>query len=540
MRFRVRTIGSLLALSVMVLGLHGGTALGDVYTWTGATGDGVWGTTGNWAGGVAAPVDGTYTDAATLAVSYTSGSRALTYSADQGHTTYANTTAGAGLLVKAGAFNITGGTFEVAGSTYDQLGTTTGNGTMTVSGGGTYLNTSTAANVLVMQYSGNTKAALNVNDGGLVAVNTLRMNMQGGATSTGSATATIRSGGTLSTNAVYEKSGSGITSQLYFYGGTFQARNANAYIGMAGGAVGLLDSVKLYGSSAGGTTTGGVIFDSNGYNITVLNALAYGTAAGCVTKVGEGTLTLGAGLTNTYWGATTVNAGKLVVNGSIDRSSGVILAAGATLGGTGSVTTISGAGSVGPGNSPGILTASNIDPSAGTDFSFELTAAAPTYSSGTANSSNDVLRLTGVTHSQNVTANVSPITSALTSDNVVDVYFGLSSLAAGDSFLGGFYEDGATDFTSMISGASYNFFVLGDGAGTHAYNGVNYYTLAEYNAGLSVDVATVASSAEFVAGTTVNGGVTQFTVAAVPEPATAVMLLGGLLGLVAYAWRKRK
>ncbi|MEN6406813.1 MAG: PEP-CTERM sorting domain-containing protein, partial [Thermoguttaceae bacterium] len=60
------------------------------------------------------------------------------------------------------------------------------------------------------------------------------------------------------------------------------------------------------------------------------------------------------------------------------------------------------------------------------------------------------------------------------------------------------------------------------------------------NSALSVDVTTVASTAEFVAGTPVNGGVTQFTVAAVPEPATAVMLLGGLLGLVAYAWRKRK
>ncbi|MEN6407388.1 MAG: PEP-CTERM sorting domain-containing protein, partial [Thermoguttaceae bacterium] len=53
------------------------------------------------------------------------------------------------------------------------------------------------------------------------------------------------------------------------------------------------------------------------------------------------------------------------------------------------------------------------------------------------------------------------------------------------------------------------------------------YDLPTLAAGLAWDTSSV--------GTT--GAI---SVTAVPEPATAVMLLGGLLGLIAYAWRKRK
>src|SRR5262249_34504602 len=58
-----------------------------------------------------------------------------------------------------------------------------------------------------------------------------------------------------------------------------------------------------------------------------------------------------------YTGATTVNAGTLIVNGSI-ASSPVTVNAGATLAGTGSVgaTTIMSGGTFAPGNSPGTMT----------------------------------------------------------------------------------------------------------------------------------------------------------------------------------------
>jgi autotransporter-associated beta strand protein len=80
-----------------------------------------------------------------------------------------------------------------------------------------------------------------------------------------------------------------------------------------------------------------------------------GGTGGSLVKVGTGTLTL-SGI-NTYTGATTVNAGTLIVNGSI-ASSPVTVNAGATLAGIGTVgaTTIMSGGTFAPGNSPGTMT----------------------------------------------------------------------------------------------------------------------------------------------------------------------------------------
>jgi len=277
-------------------------------------------------------------------------------------------------------------------------------------------------------------------------------------------------------------------------------------------------------SNAGTTLTLSGQFSSSGAETT-----------GSLLKTGDGALALSG--VNYYTGATTVSAGSLIVNGSIARSSGVSLAEDALLAGSGFVSDISGAGSVNPGNSPGILTAQSIDPSAGTDFAFEFTSLnSPNYGNATA-SLNDVLRLTGGT----------PTTAALTSENVIDLYFGVASLAAGDTFRGGFYVDVAGDDTGLaalmaaIEGASYNYYVLGDGAGSHAYGGASYYTLDEFNAAnasaYAFAISTAADTAAF-AGGTVSGGVMQFAV--VPEPNTLALLTFGLISLIAYAWRRRK
>jgi autotransporter-associated beta strand protein len=78
------------------------------------------------------------------------------------------------------------------------------------------------------------------------------------------------------------------------------------------------------------------------------------SGSGSLTKVGTGTLTL-SNAAHGYSGDTTINAGRLIVNGSI--ASPVTLNAGGTLGGSGTVYgNVQGAGRVAPGNSPGILT----------------------------------------------------------------------------------------------------------------------------------------------------------------------------------------
>jgi autotransporter-associated beta strand protein len=105
----------------------------------------------------------------------------------------------------------------------------------------------------------------------------------------------------------------------------------------------------------GGTNTGN-------NSIAAIPNGASGTVS--VTKSGTGTWILSA--TNSYTGATNVNAGKLVVNGNISTSNLTTVAPGATLAGNGSVgkTVINGTLSVG--NSPGIMTFTDTLTLAGT------------------------------------------------------------------------------------------------------------------------------------------------------------------------------
>ena len=234
---------------------------------------------------------------------------------------------------------------------------------------------------------------------------------------------------------------------------------------------------------------------------------------------------------SSYSGGTWVHAGALVVNGTIASSSGVSLDAGATLGGSGRVGAISGAGAVGPGNSPGILTATNVNPSGGLDFGFEFTQpGAPTWASGTA-SGNDVLRLTDPT---------TPFTTALGASNTIDVYFGVTSLSLNDTFQGGFFTDASGDFLSSIQSGSYTYYVLGNGLGTaKTYSGQGYYLLDTtfWPSFESVLVSTVSvASANFAGGTVTNGQVLQFAV--VPEPATLSLVAVGVV-LVAVARRRK-
>ena len=233
---------------------------------------------------------------------------------------------------------------------------------------------------------------------------------------------------------------------------------------------------------------------------------------------------------SSYTGGTWVHAGTLVVNGNITASSSVALDAGAALGGTGRVSAISGAGLVGPGNSPGILTAASVAPAGGLDFGFEFTQeGAPIWATGTA-SGNDVLRLTDPT---------TPFTTTLGASNAIDVYLGVTSLSLGDTFQGAFFTDASASFLSSIQNAAFTYYVLGNGAGTaKTYNGQGYYLLdtSFWPTFESVTVSTVSvASANFADGTVTNGQVMQLVV--VPEPAAIGLALLGM-ALAALARRK--
>lgn len=270
------------------------------------------------------------------------------------------------------------------------------------------------------------------------------------------------------------------------------------------------------GMTVGAINTGGFLVEVAGSGTATITGNVSGS--GGVALSGSRLKMTG---TSSYTGGTWVHSGTLVVGGSIASSSGVVVDAGAAIAGSGAVPALSGAGSVDPGNSPGILTSPSLNPSGGLDFNFEFTqTGSPTWGNASA-SGNDVLRLTDGS---------TPLTSALTSGNAVNVYLNVGSLSFGDTFRGGFFTDRDVDFLSSIGNGTYSYF-LADGGGSVIYSGVNY---SAYAGPFTFDWSTVAVTANFSGGTE-NGFVSQFT--AVPEPGTWAMLTALAGG--AMWWRRR-
>lgn len=243
---------------------------------------------------------------------------------------------------------------------------------------------------------------------------------------------------------------------------------------------------------------------------------------GSLVKQGGGLLALTGN--NSYSGPTTVSNGILAVNGQI--ASSVAVASGGTVAGSGLIGGIlSGAGLVSPGNSPGILTASEFDPTGGLGAAFEFRSAAPIYTSATA-SFNDVLRLT----------DASPFTTSLTGSNVINVYFDVDSIATGNVFEGGFFTGlSAGNLLTAVQDATFQYWIK-DNAGGTAFNGVNYKSLSSMPGITGVTLTTISREADFGSGP-VSGSVTQFII--VPEPGT-LAIAGIGVGIAGWMNRNRR
>jgi autotransporter-associated beta strand protein len=303
----------------------------------------------------------------------------------------------------------------------------------------------------------------------------------------------------------------GITSKITSAAGTLTiGGNINPHDATAGA------NAALIFDGAGNVVVNGGIGSTNNF--------AYG-----LTKNGAGTLTLNGA--NAYTSGTVIAGGTLLVSstGSLASTSvtvknggtfeynnnatayggAVILHSGSKLTGSGRINaTITGAGQVGPGNSPGVMTVATVDLSEGLDFAFELTLAGdPTWSNHTA-SGNDVLRLTSG----------SPIIGGGTSANVFSIYLGADQA----TYRGGIFAD--QDFSAALGSADFIYY---------QWNGTEYVALADSMVVFSV---VQVPSADFAGGPAVtNGWTMQFTV--VPEPSASLL---GVLGLgVVLGWRKR-
>jgi fibronectin-binding autotransporter adhesin len=172
-------------------------------------------------------------------------------------------------------------------------------------------------------------------------------------------------GGAISGNGSVQQNGSGtttLTATNTYAGGT--AINAGTL---------QLGSGGTSGSIAGNVANNGTLAFNRSDAVTFGGAIS---GSGSVQQNGSGTAILTA--TNTYIGDTVINAGSLIVNGSIANSSMTIVNAGATLGGAGTVgeTMVNGGGTIAPGNSIGTLNISgNIAFARGSIYQVEANAA---------------------------------------------------------------------------------------------------------------------------------------------------------------------
>lgn len=349
-------------------------------------------------------------------------------------------------------------------------------GELTINGGSLTLNANTDIRFSTQSTSSGTNI-LNLNSGTITGGVSSVLDLKNSTNVNANNTVNLN-GGTLTISQITSSSNTG-TRTLNLNGGTIKAT---------------VDGTLVTANAASrvNVRNGGATIDSNGFNITVAQALEHSNVGGDnatdggLTKSGTGILTLTAA--STYTGATVVSAGTLLVNGSLGNTA-VTVQSGATLGGTGGTigtgsasVSVSSGGTLAPGSSIGAL-AVNGSVTVGGTYAFE-------YDGGTVNG--DVLDVNGTLTLNNATLSLTD--------------FGGDSYTLGDKFTLAAYDTLAPG--SVFSGYADD--------SLYSFNGGSW--LLNYD--------------DTTAG--LNGGVgnAYITITAIPEP--AAMLLGslGLLGLL--------
>lgn len=268
------------------------------------------------------------------------------------------------LAAVTATLNQTGGTIATTNTIFVADAATTTIGNVNLSGG----SLSTTGILLVA-----TRGTGTVNISGTAAVSANRLwfghNSVSGATTNGTVNL---NGGTLTVGGI-EKPGAIGTSTFNFNGGTLKASQSNAFF--LAGNNGSTGSAAI---TRANVRDGGAKIDTNGFNVTIGQALVHSNIGGDnatdggLTKSGAGTLTLTG--TNSYTDATAVNAGTLLINGNSSTVIGTAtVASGATFGGThsyGGAVTV--AGTLAPGASIESLTTGTVTFNDGATYDWEM------------------------------------------------------------------------------------------------------------------------------------------------------------------------
>ena len=298
--------------------------------------------------------------------------------------------------VFATIFNFAGGQTSFNGDSSAGIALIINGGQVLTGGTLNFRNTSNAFGAAIVNTNG---GQTNFNDSSQAGSATITNN-SGGTTNffdnstAGSATITTFCGGqltfqnpasagsaTIVTEACFSKQG----PQNAFIVFKDQSTGGRAQFAMDTGGILDISGLTTAGMTAGSIAGAGAFFlgsktltvGSNDMSTEVSGVISdggiYGGKGCSLVKVGSGTLILSGA--NSYTGTTTLNAGALIVNGSIAASSGLDVNAGTLLGGIGTLPTtrINAGGALSPGNSIGTISvAGNLTFAPGSFYVIEV------------------------------------------------------------------------------------------------------------------------------------------------------------------------